>query len=72
MKTTQENMSLATSDNILNEIKNFLKTPGGCLLGEAIISGNMALKVNLNESISGFILANILKDRISTLESERK
>lgn len=43
MKTTQENMSLATSDNILNEIKNFLKTPGGCLLGEAIISGNMAL-----------------------------
>ena len=73
VKSTQENTNLATSDNILNEIKNFKKFQAYVesklgLLEDAIISGNMTSTEISNENISRFIV-DILKDRISSLEN---
>ena len=72
-QSTQEDTNV-NHDNILNEIKSFKKFQAEvegklCLLEDTIIAGKEAKEIT-NDS-SGFI-ANVLKDRISSLENELK
>ena len=76
VKSTQEGINLATSDNILNEIENFKKFLADvdsklCLFEDSISSGRMVSKEKLNDNTSGVIF-NTLKATNSSLESELK
>ena len=76
VKSTQDDINFAASDNILNEIKSFQKFQVDVeskpeLLNDPIISGEVCFKKSSNGNISGFRV-NILKDRISSLGSELK
>ena len=76
VKSTQEDINLATSDNILNEIENFKKFQADvdsklCLFEDSNSSGIMVSKEKLNDNTSGVIF-NTLKATISSLESELK
>ena len=76
VKSTREDINLATSDNILNEIENFKKFQADvdsklCLFEDSIGSGIMVSKEKLNDNTSGVIF-NTLKATNSSLESELK